>query len=555
MKTFSILVAGCLLLGFGITAFADRGGSEAGGGGDRCEDRFKVVAHDLKDWINAGGPSGLILTGPQGSISVADYSQSMLKHMNQIHITCVSPGDVGYPVVVSGQAKECRSDRDTSGTERMTCDRAKFYTNLHDPENDSTQYKMVHHELATLAGFEVPTAGDSQYWISDQITGFLRAQTVLKLSVRPSSAKEARVGSVVLNGVRTIGQGIGAVSPDGKHYAYTSDKGVTVLDLLTYQPLFSVPAGSHQWLTLFSPDGEVMCVNNGEQANYERSKDAYTCFNAKDGTKLYNLPNVFFVFFRPDSQSIVSITTSGRVMISGAKTGQVLKTSPLPSSLAGQKILAGSHLSHDGTLLEIASLDKHKRPWVNVMDLRNGRLKFSVSGSYASFSRDDLRIAALINDRKRRGYAVYEASSGKESKFISRENSDPKNFLNVNDIDFLPDGKLMEREYPGTPCSRATVFDSNYEYAYDMACVMGDVDHKIDPAGKFYLGDSVNHHDVVVSSLENGEILTTFNFTKEDRWEGEDTVVGEDRALFVVTPETQPMSTDLVLRIVAIPQI
>src|SRR5476649_993385 len=118
------------------------GGEGISGGGDLCEDRFKVVAKDIKSWIKAEGPAGLNLAQPARTISVAGYSEKMLAEIAELHLTCVSPGDAGFPVDVDGQAKECRSERDASGAARITCDRAKFYSGLANPENDPDQYRI-----------------------------------------------------------------------------------------------------------------------------------------------------------------------------------------------------------------------------------------------------------------------------------------------------------------------------------------------------------------------------------------------------------------------------
>jgi hypothetical protein len=117
MNTFKVSLLFSALLGLlPVTSFALTAGVEGiSGGGDLCEDRFKTVAQDLQTWIDANGPAGLILTQSRRTITVTDYSQAMLAQIAQLKITCVSQGDAGYPVMVDGQAKECRSDRDSSG--------------------------------------------------------------------------------------------------------------------------------------------------------------------------------------------------------------------------------------------------------------------------------------------------------------------------------------------------------------------------------------------------------------------------------------------------------
>jgi WD40 repeat protein len=541
MKTLSILITSYLLLGFGFAAFADRGGSEGGGGGDRCEDRFKVVAQDLKDWINAGGPNGLILTGPQGSISAVDYSKSMLAQINQIHITCVSPGDVGYPVVVGGQAKECRSERDANGSEHITCDRAKFYTALQNPENDPVQYKIVHHELATLAGFEVPTAGDSQYWVSDQISGFLTKQTVFKLAVNPAAANEARVGDISIEADRRHGftGDLGIASPDKKHFAYLSRTGVTVIDLITYQRLFTVNTSADQTRTLYSPDGSVLCVNDGLVPEWKTVPSNYECVDANNGTPLYKLPQTLFVIFSPDTRLVFSMSPKGSVEIHDAKTGQSLKKFQLPAKVVKQLMLNGAAISPDGILLVVPTQDKKKHAWINVFDAHTGQVKFTLSGGSASFSKDGAKIATAVDDGRRTGASVYDAKTGQELKFLDNGGTDS--------VDFLPNGKLMSRHLRAGSCS-TIVYGLDYKISYLGECSGGNMERKVDPAGTFFLGDA-GDHDTAFYSLNTGHILASVDLSGPSYISE---VLSEDRVLFYMNSEKDFMSP-VIIRIMAIP--
>ncbi len=153
------------------------GSSGVGGGGDLCEDRIKIVRADLKNWIADGGPSGLTL--PAG-ISVDQYSKSMLKSIDQARIKCVGPGDQGFPVTVNGTPKVCRFDSQEN-LSQISCDFSKFQST-----NESDQYTLVHHEYAGISGFEAPKKDDSNYDISNQISGYLVDTIVKKLAVRPN---------------------------------------------------------------------------------------------------------------------------------------------------------------------------------------------------------------------------------------------------------------------------------------------------------------------------------------------------------------------------------
>jgi hypothetical protein len=152
-----------------------RMGGETGGGGDLCEDRIKVIVADLQSWIDQSGPKGLSL--PQG-ISVAQYSQAMLKQISDVKAECVSTNDPGYPVLVDGTPKVCKFEDNPTGG-RITCDYTKFMET-----DQSDQYVLIHHELAGLAGLELPNKDDSHYEISNQISGYLQDEVVKKLVVK-----------------------------------------------------------------------------------------------------------------------------------------------------------------------------------------------------------------------------------------------------------------------------------------------------------------------------------------------------------------------------------
>ena len=51
--------------------------------------------------------------------------------------------------------------------------------------DESKQYELIHHEFAGLANFERPQGDDSDYAISNQLSGFLVDEIVKKLAVKP----------------------------------------------------------------------------------------------------------------------------------------------------------------------------------------------------------------------------------------------------------------------------------------------------------------------------------------------------------------------------------
>jgi hypothetical protein len=173
MKTKLISV---LILLSAVPAFAGR---ESGGGDVACEDRIKVIRDDITQWIKDGGPNGLRLaTG----WTAETYSSQMLGKIQSAKVKCVGAGDRGYPVKIGNTPKVCRFDRSDS-VDRITCDFMKFGATV-----ESDQYVQMHHEYAGLAGIELPNAEDSNYQISNQISGFLEEQIIKKLAVhKPQS--------------------------------------------------------------------------------------------------------------------------------------------------------------------------------------------------------------------------------------------------------------------------------------------------------------------------------------------------------------------------------
>jgi hypothetical protein len=160
-------------------------GTSDGAGGDRCEERFKSIGEDLAKWIRLGGHNSLNLTSLNG-LSADLYAAGMLREISRVKISCVDPGDINFPVTVNGTPKECKNFVDSKGERRIICDRYKFYAGLKDPQHDSSQYRLAHHEYAGLAGFELPVDDDSSYAISNQITGYLHNEVVKRLAVAGS---------------------------------------------------------------------------------------------------------------------------------------------------------------------------------------------------------------------------------------------------------------------------------------------------------------------------------------------------------------------------------
>ena len=169
LNKFSFFV---LCLGLLHVHFANAIGNEHGNGGDVCEKRFQSVRDDLGSWLFQGGAAGLKLPS---ALTVDSYKQSMLKQISTAKVSCTDD-----KVFVGHAEKTCKNFLADDGALMIVCHANRFLNT-----SESDQYVLVHHEYAGLAGFEVNTDEESNYDISNQITGFLENFVIKKLVVKP----------------------------------------------------------------------------------------------------------------------------------------------------------------------------------------------------------------------------------------------------------------------------------------------------------------------------------------------------------------------------------
>jgi Leucine-rich repeat (LRR) protein len=168
MKTYFLFLA-MLVLSTSAGAIGTRGG------GDLCEDRIKIISTDLMEWIQLGDSGKLHL--PDG-LSHQEYAQKMTEALSHTKILCVGEGDPGFPVNINGTPKVCVFEKAGDGSS-ITCDYAKF-----NATKDSDQYVLIHHEYAGVSSIEPPDEANSNYDISNQISGYLQDEIVKKLVVK-----------------------------------------------------------------------------------------------------------------------------------------------------------------------------------------------------------------------------------------------------------------------------------------------------------------------------------------------------------------------------------
>jgi hypothetical protein len=174
-----------LVIGHGTATFAREGGV-ATGGGDACEKRIQQIRDDIQDWILRDGHQQL--TGL--SFGHEYYKQQMLTFLATKKNTDGSVRAVtdieclDQRVQVDGHEKICRFERFAKGA-KITCDARKFLDRA--TMTDDEQYKLIHHEYAGIAGLEVPTGSQSQYFISNQVVESLEMRQVRMLAVKCKS--------------------------------------------------------------------------------------------------------------------------------------------------------------------------------------------------------------------------------------------------------------------------------------------------------------------------------------------------------------------------------
>jgi hypothetical protein len=104
----------------------------------------------------------------------------MQKQMAHAQLSCTDS-----VILVSGVEKTCKNFSDENGESKILCNAKRFLET-----SDEDQYVLVHHEYAGLSGFEVNDGADSQYQLSNQITGYLQNQVVKKLAVLPNNSDD-----------------------------------------------------------------------------------------------------------------------------------------------------------------------------------------------------------------------------------------------------------------------------------------------------------------------------------------------------------------------------
>ncbi|WP_408095658.1 hypothetical protein ACJVC5_11490 [Peredibacter sp. HCB2-198] len=175
--------------------YAFEGGDKIGGGGDASEARVNEIRSDIVRWIENGGSKGLRLPI---DLPLEEYDQKMLAILEAQKVIIGFVENDQSPeeelrVMVNGQPKTCRGFISRIDNEPHILCHIDRFRKSSDPE----QYRLIHHEYAGLAGVEKNEGAASDYKISNQITDFLREETVLRLAVKNDLNKKVEIMDLV----------------------------------------------------------------------------------------------------------------------------------------------------------------------------------------------------------------------------------------------------------------------------------------------------------------------------------------------------------------------
>lgn len=158
----------CLSSSFAIA------GEGATNGGDICENKLSSIVLDIKGWIQNNGGKQLSYTN---GLTSEEYKAQMLE------------------VIESNPIIKCQTEELLFGSAEKTClnttnnGNAEIVCNLDriESSNIEEKYRIIHHEIAGLAGIEVNETESSDYFYSNQITANLEEQLVKKLAIKKSA--------------------------------------------------------------------------------------------------------------------------------------------------------------------------------------------------------------------------------------------------------------------------------------------------------------------------------------------------------------------------------
>lgn len=177
-----IVIAATTLLAVMSPAKLLADGGISGGGGDPLEIKFQEVALNIQQWVEAGHSKKLLL--PSG-MSVDSYDSQMLEQLKNYEIVITEE-----TILVHGQEKTCENFWRKNQKSLVICNRASLQSIVGDA---NSLYQLIHHEFASLARIEVNVGSESDYFVSKQLSAYLRVEKVLRLpTLKEDSDEQAK---------------------------------------------------------------------------------------------------------------------------------------------------------------------------------------------------------------------------------------------------------------------------------------------------------------------------------------------------------------------------
>ena len=154
-----------------------------GNGGDVNERFFKEVAKNIFDWIKSGNADGLNLS----DLSTDTYKKKMTARLLNYNVKFSDR----LPIV-HGTSKTCENKM-VGNRGVIECNLARFDALRSSGRTQDIEelYRLIHHEFAGLEGLEQNRGDDSDYTISNQLSAFLRTETVRRLPVTSTNPEDA----------------------------------------------------------------------------------------------------------------------------------------------------------------------------------------------------------------------------------------------------------------------------------------------------------------------------------------------------------------------------
>lgn len=176
----SLLLLSSLFLLSPNISMAKRG-QDKGNGGDICENKMRNITNSIEEWLIRDEYKGLKLPD---DLSEENYKEGMLDAAKKSILSCVTE-----KVFIGMAEKTCKNFEGEDQSTQVVCNFDRFMKT-----EEKEQYRLVHHELAGVAGFETNKGEEaSVYFISNQISEFLQKEMVYKLGIKMTSIEKTFV--------------------------------------------------------------------------------------------------------------------------------------------------------------------------------------------------------------------------------------------------------------------------------------------------------------------------------------------------------------------------